>query len=285
MFLADEVKEEAAKIDWQLVIDKVVEWCTNTGLKIIISLIIWFISWKIINHITKKIYKRLMKKNQDATLSKVLCNATRIVLKILILVAIIGYVGIATASISAVIASIGVGISLAIQGTLGNFAGGVIIIVMRPFKLGDFITSNGESGTVEDIRLFYTTIIAPDNKVIYIPNGSLANNVIVNVSVKDTRRVEVVMPVSYDTDINLAKNLIKEVAMKNSLILSEPSPFAEVSEYADSSINIKVRVWCKNQDYWNVNWYLLSEIKNEFDKNNIEIPFNQIDVHVKNDEK
>ena len=284
MFLTDQAVEnieQTTKIDWQLVVDKIVEWCTTTGIKVIIALLLWFISFRIINFVTKRIYKKLMNKKQDATLSKVLCNMARIGLKVLVVIALIAYVGIETASISAVIAASGVGLSLALQGTLSNFAGGVIIIIMRPFKLGDFITSNGESGTVEDIKLFYTTIITPDNKVVYIPNYTLANNVIVNVSVKETRRVEIVMPVAYSADVELAKKLVKEVALRNSLILNTPEPFAEVAEYADSSINIKCRVWCKNADYWNVNWYLLSEIKNEFDNNGIEIPFNQIDVNLK----
>lgn len=282
MFLTDVAENiNEAKIDWQLVLDKIVDWCTTTGIKVLISLIIWFISWRIINIITKKIYKHLQKRKTDATLSKVLCNVARIALKIIVVIGIIGYVGIETASISAVVASAGVGLSLAVQGTLSNFAGGVIIIVMRPFKLGDFITSNDQSGTVEDIKLFYTQIVSPDNKVIYIPNAQLANNVIVNVSVKETRRVEVIMPISYSADVELAKRVIKEVALRNSLILQNPAPFAEVAEYGDSSINIKVRVWCKNADYWNVNWYLLSEIKTEFDNNNIEIPFTQIDVNIK----
>lgn len=287
MFLTDaqENVKQTATIDWQLVLDKVVEWCTTTGIRVIIALLIWFISFKIINFFTKRIYKKLMNKKQDATLSKVLCNMARIALKILVVVALVAYVGIETASISAVIAASGVGLSLALQGTLSNFAGGVIIIIMRPFKLGDFITTNGEMGTVEDIKLFYTTIITPDNKVVYIPNYTLANNVIVNVSVKDTRRVEVVMPIGYSADVELAKKLVKEVALRNELVLRDPAPFAEVAEYADSSINIKCRVWCKNADYWNVNWYLLSEIKKEFDLNNIEIPFNQIDVHLKKDDE
>ncbi len=283
MFLTDTAAEniqQTTQIDWQLVLDKVVEWCTTTGIKVIIALILWFISFRIINFVTKRVYKRLMNKKQDATLSKVLCNMARVALKVLVVVSLIAYVGIETASISAVIAASGVGLSLALQGTLSNFAGGMIIIIMRPFKLGDFITSNGQSGTVEDIKLFYTTIVTPDNQVVYIPNSSLANNVIVNISVKDTRRVEVIMSVAYSADVELAKRLIKEVAGRNSMILKDPEPFAEVAEYADSSINIKCRVWCKNSDYWNVNWYLLSEIKTEFDANNIEIPFNQLDVNL-----
>lgn len=279
MFLVDEATVN--NIDWNKVWDVMVNWCVNTGIKILIALLILIISFKIINFITKKIYKKLQKKNVDATISKVAYNISKIGLKILVLVCLVGYVGIETASISAVIASLGVGISLAVQGTLANFAGGVIIVFMRPFKIGDFITSNNVSGTVEDIRLFYTIINTPDNKAVYIPNGSLANNVIVNVSVKESRRCDVVMSVSYSSDVVLAKKLINDVCQKNTLIYNDPLPFIEIGEYADSSINFYVRVWCKNSDYWNVYFYLLNEIKIAFDENGIEIPFNQLDVNVK----
>ena len=279
MFLVDEATVN--NIDWNKVWDVMVNWCVNTGIKILIVLLILIISFKIINFITKKIYKKLQKKNVDATISKVAYNISKIGLKILVLVCLVGYVGIETASISAVIASLGVGISLAVQGTLANFAGGVIIVFMRPFKIGDYITSNNVSGTVEDIRLFYTIINTPDNKAVYIPNGSLANNVIVNVSVKESRRCDVVMSVSYNSDVVLAKKLINDVCQKNTLIYNDPLPFIEIGEYADSSINFYVRVWCKNSDYWNVYFYLLNEIKIAFDENGIEIPFNQLDVNVK----
>ena len=279
MFLVDEATVN--NIDWNKVWDVMVNWCVNTGIKILIALLILIISFKIINFITKKIYKKLQKKNVDATISKVAYNISKIGLKILVLVCLVGYVGIETASISAVIASLGVGISLAVQGTLANFAGGVIIVFMRPFKIGDYITSNNVSGTVEDIRLFYTIINTPDNKAVYIPNGSLANNVIVNVSVKESRRCDVVMSVSYSSDVVLAKKLINDVCQKNTLIYNDPLPFIEIGEYADSSINFYVRVWCKNSDYWNVYFYLLNEIKIAFDENGIEIPFNQLDVNVK----
>ena len=279
MFLVDEATVN--NIDWNKVWDVMVNWCVNTGIKILIALLILIISFKIINFITKKIYKKLQKKKVDATISKVAYNISKIGLKILVLVCLVGYVGIETASISAVIASLGVGISLAVQGTLANFAGGVIIVFMRPFKIGDYITSNNVSGTVEDIRLFYTIINTPDNKAVYIPNGSLANNVIVNVSVKESRRCDVVMSVSYNSDVVLAKKLIKDVCQKNTLIYNDPLPFIEIGEYADSSINFYVRVWCKNSDYWNVYFYLLNEIKIAFDENGIEIPFNQLDVNLK----
>lgn len=272
-----------AKIDWNDVLHVIAEWCTTTGIKILISILAIIILFKIINVFTKRINKRLEKKKADATLSKVLVAFTRLTLKILVIIGVIGYLGFETASLSAVVASLGVGISLAVQGTLSNFAAGVIIVVMRPFKLGDFITSGEFSGTVDDIKLFYTTVIQPDNKVVRIPNAQLANNAIVNVNEKPTRRLEIVMPVAYDTDIQRARQLLLGVCENYDLVLKAPAPFAEVSEYADSCINIKVRVWIKSSDYWTANWYLLSEFKNVFDENHIVIPFKQVDVNIKKD--
>lgn len=270
------------QIDWNAVLDTVINWCTTTGIKIVIALLVMFITFKFINFFTKKIYKHLQKKQVDATISKVSTSFLRLALKIIILICIVGYLGFETASLSAVVASLGVGISLAVQGTLSNFAGGVIIILMRPFRIGDFITSNGESGTVEDIKLFYTHIITVDNKMVSIPNGALANNVIVNASAKETRRVDVVMSVAYGSNLQLAKSLIYSVFERNELILKEPAPFTEVSTLGSSSIDFTVRAWVKSGDYWTVYFYLLNEIMAEFEKNNIEIPFNQLDVNIKN---
>ena len=268
-------------INWEYLWQTIGDWCIKVGLRIIVSIIVMFISFKIINFIFKRIAKRLEKRKTDPTISRVLVNLCRIALKILIVAGLVAYVGIQTASITAVIASAGVGVSLAVQGTLSNFAGGMIIIIMRPFKLGDFITSNGQSGTVEDIKLFYTHICTPDNRMVYIPNGTLANNVIVNNSVKDTRRLDIVFDVAYETNIELAKNLIRKVANEYDVVLKDPTPFVEVSEYGNSSIKITTRVWVKRENYWTANWYLLSEIKNIFDENHITIPFNQLDVTIK----
>ena len=269
-------------INWKAVLDIVVKWATTTGLRILIALLVMIISFKIINVICKKILKKLEKKQADATLSRVLTNTARLALKILIILGLIGYVGIETASISAIIASLGVGISLAVQGTLSNFAGGVIIIIMRPFKLGDFVTSNGQSGTVEDIKLFYTQIVTPDNKVIYIPNGTLANNVIVNASVKDSRRVDIVMNVSYDTNLDIAKQISLKVCEECELVYKDPMPFVEIGNYSDSSVEIFVRVWCDRPNYWKTYYKLLYELKMAYDEYHIEIPFNQLDVTIKN---
>ena len=157
-------------ITWNQLLNNVIKWASTTGIKVLVALLILVLSFNFINFITKKIYKKMKKRHLDETISRVALNITRFILKLVILVCLVAYVGIETASVSAIIASLGVGISLAVQGTLSNFAGGVIIIIMRPFKLGDFITSNDHSGTVEDIKLFYTSIITPDNKVLLLPD-------------------------------------------------------------------------------------------------------------------
>jgi small conductance mechanosensitive channel len=254
---------------------------TSTGIKLVIAIVLLIITFKIVNVFTKRMYKRMQKKNVDETIARVGTQSLRIALKVLILVCLVGYVGIETASISAVIASLGVGISLAVQGTLSNFAGGVIIIVMRPFKIGDFITSSGESGTVEDIKLFYTHIVTTDNRAVVIPNGTLANNVIVNASAKDTRRVDLVVSAAYGSDVALVKKVIKEVCASNELIFKDPAPFVELSCMGESSLDFTVRAWCNRPDYWTVNFFLLDSIKKAFDENGIEIPFNQLDVNLK----
>ena len=275
---------KATGIDWVHVGQVLVEWCVNVGVKLIISIIVLIISFKIINFIAKKITKRLEARKADATLSRVLVNVTRLSLKILIVLCLVGYLGVQTSSIAAVITSLGVGIGLALQGTLSNFAGGIIIVLMRPFKLDDFIIAQGEKGTVEDIKLFYTTLRTPDNRVVFIPNGSLANGVIVNNSIKDIRRLDIVMSVSYDSNVDLAKNLLKKCMNNNNLVLKDQPIFAEVSEYANSSIDITTRCWIKNSDYWTVNFQLLKDFKDAFDENHIDIPFNQLDVNITNKE-
>ena len=283
MFLevAETTENTGVQIDWNEVLNTIINWCMTAGLKFVIGLIVVFILFKLINLITKKIYKRLQRRKRDETLSKVGTSVLRISLKVLVFVGFIAYIGIETASISALIAAAGVGVSLALQGSLSNFAGGIIIIVMRPFKLGDFITTNGQSGTVEDIRMFYTVIITPDNKMVYVPNGSLANNVIVNVSGKATRRVDITMSIAYSADLDEAKKLILAVCDRNEKIFKDPIPYIAINQFASSSVELVVRVWCESAEYWPIYNYLNEEIKKTFDQNAIEIPFPQLEVKMK----
>ena len=279
-----EAASKSGSINWTQVWQAIVEWAVTVGLKLILAIIIMIVSFKIINVISKRILRRLERRKADPTLSRVLVNVTRLAVKLVIVMCLVGFLGVQTSSIAAVLASMGVGIGLAVQGTLSNFAGGIILIVMRPFKLDDFIVAQGEQGFVEDIKLFYTVIRTTDNRVVYIPNGSLANGVIVNNSVKELRRLDIVMSVSYDSNVDLAKNLLKKVMNNHVLVLKDQQIFAEVTEYGNSSIDITTRCWVKNGDYWPVKFDLLREFKNEFDENHIEIPFNQLDVTITNNQ-
>ena len=280
MFLADE--SSTSQIDWNAVWNSIVNWCTTTGIKLVIGLVVLFIIFKVTNFLVKKLYKKLQKRQVDETIARVGTHALRISIKLIALVCFIGYIGVETASISAVIASVGVAVGLALQGSLSNFAGGIIIIVMRPFRIGDTIVTNDQTGKVEDIHMFYTVLITPDNKVVHVPNGALANNVIVNNSIKDSRRVDVVMSVAYSTDFEKVTKVINEVCAKNELIFKDPAPYVGVSSYSASSIDLSIRVWCKNSDYWPINKYLMIELKKAFDANGIVIPFNQLEIAIKN---
>lgn len=282
MFLTETVEStEKLNIDWQALLDTIMGWCMSTGIKLLIGIFLLIICFKIINGITKRIYKKLKAKNVDETILRVCTQTIKLIFKGIVLLCFVGYVGIETASFTALITSCGVALGLALQGALSNVAGGIIIILMRPFRIGDFIITNGESGTVEDIHMFYTTLVTPDNRVVQVPNGNLANNVIVNNSIKEKRRVDVVMSIAYDADFEKAKQLILDVCNLNDLIDKTPEPFVAVGAYAASSVDLNIRVWTNNADYWTVHRYLMHEVKKSFDANGIEIPFNQLDVTIK----
>ena len=222
------------------------------------------------------------KKNRDKTITKVGYNVIRKGLKLLVFLIFLGYIGIDTAGIGTAIASAGVAIGLALQGSLGNLAGGLLILILRPFKIGDYIEAQGEGGTVEDISIFYTYLTTPDNKVVMIPNGALANGNILNYSMKDLRRVDFEFSIAYDEDYERAKKAINEVIETVPNILLDPQPLVRMKTHGESTINIVTRVWVKSENYWDVYYDMMEAIKTKFDNENIEIPFNQLDVHIKN---
>lgn len=275
-------------MDWQQVWQTVQNWLTNMGIKIVIAIAIMVVSFSLINWICKKISKRADKKvaenkKIDKTIYKTVSYVVKIALKVLVVIALVGYVGIDTSAITALIASLGVGVGLAINGTLSNFAGGVLILITRPFKDDDYIQACGYEGTVEDIRICHTRLRTTDNKVVYLPNGNLSTSQIVNFSEKDLRRVDLKFSISYSDDFEKAKAVISDVCAKNELILKDPEPSIRVSAQSASSIDISTKVWCKNADYWTVNFDMLENVKKAFDQNGITIPFNQLDVHVVTD--
>ena len=281
---APEVVEEAADngILGEL-ISTVVGWAANVGVKIIIALIILVVTFKMISKIARKIEKLGDKPTHDKTLMRILAYMVSIGGKCLIGVCLIGYLGIDTSGITALIASFGVCFGLAVNGAVANIAGGVIIIVTRPFKVDDFIEAQGVSGTVTDIHMVSTKIVTPDNKVIYLPNGTLSNGNIINYSEKSERRVDLTFAIAYENNFETAKAIIADACARHELILQDKGATIRVAEHNQSSIDITTKVWTKSGDYWTVYFDLLETVKAEFDAKGISIPYNQLDVHVKHD--
>lgn len=270
-------------MDWKALWQNVLTWLTNEGIQVIIALLILFVSFKLINFLSRKILKRCEKKNVDKTISRTLVYILKLGLKIIIAVCLVGYVGIDTSGITALITSLGVCVGLAVNGALSNLAGGIMLIITRPFKIDDYIEACGHGGTVEEIRITQTKLRTPDNKVVYIPNGSLSSSEIINYSEKSTRRLDLVFSIGYSNDFEKAKSLVYDICINHELVLKDPLPFVRVKEHGSSSVDIVCRSWVKNEDYWTVNFDLLEQVKKAFDENSIEIPFNQLDVHLKND--
>ena len=236
----------------------------------------------IIKWITEKLVKNLDKLAIDVTLKPFVISVINASLKVLLAISIIKVLGIDTTSFVAVIAAAGFAIGLAFQGSLSNFSGGVLLLTLRPFKVGDYIETNGYDGTVQAIQLLYTELITVDNKVIFIPNGSLSNTSIVNYSVKDTRRVDFRFSVGYEENSNKVINILKEIVNNHSKVLKEPEPFVRMSEHGDSAVIFTVRVWVNADDYWTVYFDTIETVKKRFDEGNISIPYPQMDVHVNN---
>lgn len=258
----------------------ILETVAHKGLQVIIALIILIIAFKLISKLAKKIDKKLEDK-LDPTLVRTLVNAGKILFDALVVMALVGYLGIDTSGIAAVFASLGVCVGLAVNGALSNFAGGVLILVTRPFKIGDFISAQGYDGTVEEIKVISTKVVTLDNKVVYIPNGALSSGSIVNYSEKDIRRVDLNFTVG-GNDPEKVKSLILGVCEANELVLNDPAPFAKITDYgAGNGVIVTMRAWTKSANYWDVYLKSLDDIRKAFDENGIVVPFNQLDVHIK----
>ncbi|MBQ8689594.1 MAG: mechanosensitive ion channel [Clostridia bacterium] len=281
MFLTETAEQPI--VDWHALLDKLVEWTTSVGVKIIIALIIMFISFKIINWLTRKIEKLGEKPNHDKTIMRTLAYLARLGGKCVVAICLIGYLGIDTSALTALIASLGVCIGLAVNGAVSNIAGGVLILVTRPFKVDDFIEAQGYSGTVQDIHLTNTKLITGDNKVVYIPNGPLSSGNIVNYSEKDQRRVDLNFSIGYQSDYAKARQLITDIFTAHELVLKDKDITVRASEHGDSAINLIARAWVNSGDYWTVYFDVLDAVKEAFDREGIEMPYNQLDVHIRND--
>lgn len=259
--------------------EKWLQLALDYGLKIIGAILIWIIGSWVIKTLLKAFRKIMAKGDYDVSLQKFLNNLIKWVLKIVLIIVVLGTMGIETTSLAAVIAAAGLAIGLALQGSLGNFAGGVLIMIFKPFKIGDLIEAQGELGTVKQIEIFTTKLTGLSNREIIIPNGSLSNGNIINYTTEGTRRVDLVIGVGYDSDIKKTKDVLMNVLTSHSKVLKDPAPTVNVMELADSSINFAVRPWCNAEDYWAVYFGITENVKEALDAAGIEIPYpHQVEI-------
>ncbi len=252
----------------------------SLGKNLIIALVIFYVGRLIISIVVRGLHKALQRHNVDKTLETFVCNLVRTVLLIVVIIAAIGALGVQTTSFIAIFGAAGLAIGLALQGSLSNFASGVLIVLFRPYKVGDFIEGAGISGSVEQVQILTTILKTGDNKQVIVPNSQIMDSVITNYSANDTRRVDMVVGVSYSDDLDKVRSTIQELVAADQRILAEPACTIAVSALADSSVNFVVRPWVKTPDYWGVMFDLTEAIKKRFDKEGISFPFPQQDVHL-----
>jgi len=250
--------------------------------KLLLAIITLLVGLWIIKIFTRWLGRLMDKREMDATLKPFFVSLIGALLKIMLMISVISMVGVQMTSFIALLGAAGLAIGLALSGTLQNFAGGIIILLFKPFKVGDLLEAQGYTGVVKEIQLFNTILLSLDNKTIILPNGGLSSSSMVNYSTQDKRRVDMTFGIGYGDDIDKAKNLLGEIMANQPKILKDPAPFIGVVELGDSSVNFAVRGWVMAADYWNVYFYMHETVKKEFDLNQIGIPFPQRDVHVYN---
>jgi len=262
--------------------NKILEQVVYYGPKLVVALITLIAGLWIINGLVKFIFKKIPRSKMDVTLSSFLRSIISIILKILLWITVISMLGIKMTSFVAILGAAGLAVGLSLQGSLSNFAGGVLIMLFKPYKVGDFIEAQGHTGTVNSIQVFNTILKTPDNKTIIIPNGALSNSSIVNYSSETQRRVDLNFGIGYDDDIPKAREIIQKIIDADNRILKNPAPQIAVAELGDSSVNFVCRVWVNTVDYWGVHFDLIEKVKIAFDESKISIPFPQRDVHIYN---
>jgi len=262
------------------IVVKIQEWIALYGIKVIAAILILIIGrWAAMG--VRALVRRLLTRSRvDETLVSFITSVSYVAIMAFIIIAALGQLGVQTASFVAVVGAAGLAIGLALQGSLANFAAGVLMIIFKPFKVGDFIEAGGTSGVVEEIGIFTTEIKSPDNKKVIVPNAKLTGDNIVNYTAKDQRRVDMVAGVSYSDDLEKVRKVLEQILAEDDRILDDPAPTIGVLELGDSSVNFAVRPWVKTADYWNVFFDTQEKIKKRFDAEGISIPFPQRDVHL-----
>ena len=269
-----------SKVNPEQVIDKLLDWGIDTGKSILAAIVIYIVGRFIIRQIMRLVTKILAKRKFEVSVQTFLKSLLSILLNLVLAFAIISKLGVETTSLAALLASAGVAIGMALSGNLSNFAGGLVILVFKPFKVGDFIDApNGVSGTVKEIQIFHTIISTTDNRLIYVPNGMLSSNAVTNYSRQDIRRAEWTFGVEYGEDYERVKAVLERIIAADERILKDPAPFIALGALSASSVDIKVRAWSKVGDYWGVYFDMNKTVYETFNKEGIGFPFPQLTVH------
>lgn len=252
------------------------------GIRVLLALLIFLIGGKLIKFLQKLLKKSMQKANAEIGVTQFVGSFVKAALYVLLVFFIASFLGVDAASIVALLGSAGVAIGLAVQGSLSNLAGGVLILLLKPFKVGDYIIENvnKQEGTVSEIQIFYTKLVTPDNHIIILPNGNLANNSIVNITASDCRRLDIKVGVSYSADLKKAKEVLQQVLDRDESVRTDKEKIVYVDNLADSSVELGVRCWLNNADFWPGKWRILENCKYALDEAGIEIPFPQMDVHL-----
>ena len=261
------------------IVNSLVEQGSHLGWTIIKAILVFIIGRFVIRMINKLVRRILTKRDFDPSVKTFVGSLVNVTLMVLLIISVVGALGVQTTSFAALLASAGVAIGMALSGNLSNFAGGLIILLFKPYKVGDYIESQGVGGTVKEIQIFHTILLTADNKNIYIPNGSLSSGVVTNIGREPTRRVEWTFGVDYGSDYEQVKRVIESVLAQDARILNDPAPFIALSALADSSVNVVVRAWVKSPDYWGVFFDTNKAIYATFNTEGIGFPFPQLTVH------
>ncbi|HMA77289.1 MAG TPA: mechanosensitive ion channel domain-containing protein [Candidatus Krumholzibacteriaceae bacterium] len=266
-------------------LEKGVELIMSYGPKLILAILVLIIGLRIIKVLTRLTNKTMGKRDYDKSLTIFLLRLISISLKTVLFISVISMVGVKTTSFIAILGAAGLAVGFALQGSLSNFAGGVMILLFKPFKVGDVIETQGYTGKVTEISIFHTILKTFDNKTIITPNSGVSGGSIINYTKEPTRRIDMTFSIGYDDDIGKAKNILKKIVEEDDRILSDPAPMIVVSEHGDSSINLFVRPWCNTENYWNIYFDMHEKVKIAFDESGITIPYPQQDVHIYNDKE
>ncbi len=286
--LATQITENIENVTQQIsktqeYIDKYLPVAISFGLRLLLTILLFLVGSRLIKLVRKIVRRSMERAGADVGVTQFMDSLIKLLLYFLLIMFLADGIGVDTTSVMALVGSAGLTIGLAFQGSLSNFAGGVLILLIKPFKVGDYIiyTSGNLEGKVTKIEMFYTTLLTIDNKKVVIPNGTLSNSSLINVTAEDKRRIDITVGVSYTANLKLAKEVCMKLMAAQPAVLQEQNNMVVVDELADSSVNLKICCWVSAEDYWATRWELIEKIKLAFDENGIEIPFNQLDVNLK----